>query len=112
LHLATPKTHAAEVLAAEIDFAARMAVQSCKYMLWQQALAADQPGKVRILAKRARAELFQLNEEFDTYWPTRNKGTTATCSKFLQWRMEDYRRGVLHFPPEIAAVERRSTSGD
>jgi hexosaminidase len=112
LHLATPKTHAAEVLATEIDFAARMSVQSCKYMLWQQALAADRAGQARLLAKRARSELFQLDEEFDAYWPTRNKGTTETCSKFLKWRMEDYRRGILHFPPEVAAVERRSTSGD
>jgi hypothetical protein len=112
LHRSAPKTRAADVLATELDFATRMAVQSCKYMLWQQALAAGRKGQASMLAKRAIAELRQLDEEFDTYWPTRNKGSTKTCSQFLKWRIEDYRHDSLHFPPEIAAVERRFPAND
>jgi hexosaminidase len=112
LHRSAPKTRAADVLATELDFATRMAVQSCKYMLWQQALAAGRKGQASTLAKRAIAELRQLDEEFDAYWPTRNKGSTKTCSQFLKWRIEDYRHDSLHFPPEIAAVERRFPAND
>ena len=39
LHRARP-ARAAAILVEELDFAARMAAQSCKFMLWQQALAA------------------------------------------------------------------------
>jgi hexosaminidase len=112
LHRSSPKTRSGEVLATELDLAARMAAQSCKYMLWQQSLAAGKSNNAKALAKRGIAELCQLEEEFDSYWPTRNKGSTKTSSRFLKWRMEDYRRGVLHFSPEIAAAERPSTSAD
>jgi hexosaminidase len=103
LHRCRPGTRLAEALAAELDLAARMAAQSCKYMLWQQALASGRETEARLLAKRAVAELIQLEEEFDAYWPTRNKGTTQKCSPFLHWRIEDYRRAKLHFPPRAAA---------
>ncbi|MDB6121970.1 MAG: glycoside hydrolase, family 20 [Pedosphaera sp.] len=112
LHRSNPATRAGDVLATELDFAARMAAQSCKYMLWQQAVAAGRTAQAKLLAKRGIVELLQIDEEFKAYWPTRNKGTTEKCSKFLRWRIEDYRRGALHFPPEIASVERCSTSAD
>jgi hypothetical protein len=106
LHRAGPISRDGENLAAELDLAARMAAQSCRYMLWQQAVAANRPVEARLLARRATAELLQLDEEFNEFWPARNKGTAAKCSPFLRWRIADYRRGVLHFPPQIAAVGR------
>jgi hypothetical protein len=35
-----PTTHSGKILALELDLAARMAAESCKIMLWQQAVAA------------------------------------------------------------------------
>ncbi len=102
----------AEVLVTELDFAARMAAHSCKFMLWQQTIAAGRASAVKVLAKRGIAALQKLDAEFKCYWPSRNKGTTATSTPFLQWRIRDYRRGVLHFPPEVAAIIKRSTSAD
>lgn len=95
LHRARPRTPAGEVLAAELDLAARMAAESCHIMLWQQALAAGKIGVARRLAARGVRALRDLNEEFRAYWPLRNKGTTEKCAGFLGWRMEDYRRAVL-----------------
>jgi len=46
--------------------------------------------------------LRDLERDFNACWPSRNKGTTAKCSTFLQWRINDYRGSVLHFPPETA----------
>ena len=99
---ANPATRAGEILARELDLAARMAAQSCKIMLWQQALAAGKGPLARRLARAAIRELRALDRDFREYWPLRNKGTTAKCSAFLGWRMDDYRRGILHFPPESA----------
>jgi hexosaminidase len=112
LQRARPELPEAEALTGELDLAARMAAQSCKYMLWQQALAGKRTTEARLLARRAVTELLQLDDEFNAYWPARNKGTPKICSAFLRWRITDYRRGILHFPPEVAAVERRSTSAD
>jgi hypothetical protein len=100
---AQPATRAAEIAAAELDLAARMAAQSCHYMLWQQALVAWRKSDAALMAKRSVLELRRLEEELDGYWPARNKGTTKKCSPFLGWRIEDYRRGVPHFPPAQAA---------
>ena len=100
------------VLGAELDLAARMAAHSCKFMLWQQAIAAGRTSVAKSMAKHNIAELQQLDEQFKAYWAWRNKGTTATSTPFLQWRIQDYRRGVLHYPPEVAAVVKRSTSAD
>lgn len=102
LHAARPATRSGEILATELDLAARMAVQSCKIMLWQQALAAGKPVLARRLARTAIRELRHLDRDFRAYWPRRNKGTTAKCSAFLRWRIDDYRRGLLHFPPAVA----------
>jgi hexosaminidase len=108
LHRARPESRVAELLAAELDLAARMAAQSCKYMLWQQALAAGRRTEARMLARRTVVELLQLDEEFNASWPSRNKGTPQKSSPFLRWRIRDYRREVLHFSPEVASVERSS----
>ncbi|MGO8764500.1 MAG: beta-N-acetylhexosaminidase [Limisphaerales bacterium] len=80
-----------QILVRELDLAARMAAQSCKFMLWQQAVAA---GKTRAqqMARSGIRELRQLQKDFDAYWPRRNKATPKHCSAFLQWRMDDYAR--------------------
>jgi hypothetical protein len=109
LYASRPATHAGEILAVELDMAARMAAQSCKIMLWQQALAAGQHRTAKHLARTGIAELRALDHDFQTYWPLRNKGTTAKCSPFLRWRMDDYRNGKLHFPPEAARVAQVKT---
>ena len=51
-----------------------------------------------------RGELRRLERDFRRYWPQRNKGTIRKCAPFLRWRREDYRRGILHFPPDLARV--------
>jgi hexosaminidase len=107
-----PASDTGKIMSVELDLAARMATQSCKIMLWQQALAAGRTTEARRRAKRAIAELLTLEEDFDFHWPIRNKGTTKKCSPFFQWRIADYRQGILHFPPEVAAIEKRSTSAD
>jgi hexosaminidase len=98
------RTHAGTVLTVELDLAARMAAQSCKIMLWQQSIAAGKSSRAKQMAKAGIRELQELDREFQAYWPRRNKGTTAKCSAFLQWRIRDYKRGILHFTPEIAKV--------
>lgn len=111
LRRAQPSSNAG-VLGRELDLAARMAVQSCKMMLWQQALADGRSINASRMAKRALAELQGIEEDFNAYWPTRNKGTGLRHWPCLKWRMEDYRRGKLQIPREIAAIEKRSTSAD
>lgn len=91
-----------QILARELDMAARMAAQSCRIMLWQQALAARRTSRARQMARAGIRELRKLDHDFRDYWPSRNKGTTAKCSPFLRWRIEDYERGSLHFPPDVA----------
>jgi hexosaminidase len=92
------------VLTLELHLAARMAAQSCKIMLWQQAIAAGKTSRAKQMARIGVRELRELDRDFRAYWPLRNKGTTAKCSPFLQWRIQDYKRGLLHYPPEIARV--------
>lgn len=89
-------------LARELDLAARMAAQSGKLMLWQQALASGQRAKAKRMAQLALRELRELERDFNEFWPQRNKATPAKCSPFFQWRIADYLCGRLHFPPEIA----------
>jgi hexosaminidase len=97
-----PLTKAGRILQRELDLATRMAMQSCKIMLWQQALASGRTAQARRMAGLGIAELRKLERDFNRYWPTRNQGTPAKCAAFLRWRMEDYRSSVLHFPPEAA----------
>jgi hypothetical protein len=84
----SPKTH---VFLRELDLAARMAAQSCQFMLWQQAVAAGNNAEAKRLAQTGAAELKKLEADFNNFWPTRNKATTKHCSAFLRWRMNDYR---------------------
>ncbi len=102
LRRARPATDAGKVLRLELDLACRMAAESCHYMLWQQALAAGERSVAQRLARRGISALQAIERDFNAYWPLRNKATPVHCSAFLKWRIEDYRRGVLHFPPEIA----------
>ncbi|HXD00074.1 MAG TPA: glycoside hydrolase family 20 zincin-like fold domain-containing protein [Verrucomicrobiae bacterium] len=88
-----PVSMSGKMLAAELDMAARMAVQSCQFMLWQQTAAAGRAQTAARMAKTAVRELREIEREFAHYWPTRNKGTPAKCAMFLRWRIEDYRRG-------------------
>jgi hexosaminidase len=94
LRRARPATPAGSVLLRELDLAARMAAQSCRFMLWQQALASGRISAARLLARSGIRDLRRLDHDFRGYWPLRNKGTTGKCSNFLRWRVEDYRRGM------------------
>ena len=97
-HAVPPKT---KILALELDLAARMAAQSCKFMLWQQAVAKQgrvgAPRRPDAAARRpyqqmARIgirELQKLEKDFNIYWPLRNKATPQHCSAFLKWRIRD-----------------------
>lgn len=104
LKSAKPTTPTGRLLARELDLAARMALQSCDIMLWQQAVTTGN-ASAKALARQGIRELRALDKDFRRYWPLRNKGTTRRCSSFLRWRIEEYRRGSLHFPPEVARIE-------
>ena len=78
-------------------------------MLWQQALAA---GKIRRWPNGwppQESWHCAIGTRIQGLLALRNKATTAKCSPFLQWRINDYRRGKLHFPPEIARVTKAKT---
>jgi hypothetical protein len=110
LATAKPASPEGSLLALEIDLAARMAAESCHIMLWQQALASGRRGSAKTLAKRGIKALRQLDSDFRKYWPARNNGTTQRCSAFLQWRIDDYRRGKLHFPPDAARIKQAAAA--
>jgi hexosaminidase len=88
------------VLVRELELAARMAEQSCKFMLWQQIVARGDSLRARQMAKGAIADLEKLEKEFNAFWPKRNKGRTRHCSPFLQWRMADYRELIAKSAPK------------
>ncbi len=94
-----PVSREGKILARELDLAARMAIESCRFMLWQQTVAAGRTRVATGAAKRARRELRALARDFAVYWPRRNKATPRKCAAFLQWRVADYRRSVLPYPP-------------
>jgi hypothetical protein len=83
---ATPESDAGAMWMLELDMAARMAAQSCEYMLWQQAVAAGRGARARKLAEAICGELILLEEDFGGYWPLRNKGGVEKCAAFLRWR--------------------------
>ena len=91
LHRAKPSSKAGNVLLHELDLAARMAAQSCQFMLWQQAQAAGNISEAKRLARTGNRELRKLGNDFNAYWPMRNKATPQHCSAFLKWRIRDYR---------------------
>jgi hypothetical protein len=76
----------------ELDLAARMAAQSCKFMLWQQAATAGKTAVAARLAREGIRELRRLEKDFNAYWPRRNQATPKHCAPFLRWRMADYAR--------------------
>ena len=86
------QTATGKILAQELDLAAQMAVQSCKFMLWQQAVAEGNRAKARHLATVGIRQLKQLEREFNLHWPKRNKASSKHCSPFLHWRTRDYYR--------------------
>jgi hypothetical protein len=83
-HAGPPK---ATILALELDLAARMAAQSCQFMLWQQARTAGNNSDAKRLARTGIRELRKLEKDFNAYWPLRNKATPQHCSAFLKWRI-------------------------
>jgi len=87
-----PKT---DVYLRELDLAARMAAQSCKFMLWEQAVAAGNKSTAKRLARTGIRELKKLEKDFNALWPARNKATPNHCSPFLRWRMDDYQRAFV-----------------
>lgn len=83
------------ILALELDLAARMAAQSCHFMLWLQAVAKGNSRQANKLARIGIRELKQLQDDFNAYWPLRNKAAPQHCSAFIGWRIADYRRGFV-----------------
>ena len=106
---AKPTSRNGVILKQELDLAAQMAAESCNIMLWQQSLAEGNTKESKQLASAGIKALRQIEDEFNCYWPTRNKATTAKCSPFLRWRMDDYQRGKLHFPPDVARLTKAKT---
>jgi hypothetical protein len=94
LRRAKPSSKTGNVLLQELDLAARMAAQSCQFMLWQQARAAGENSQARHLARTGIRELRKLEKDFNTCWPLRNKATPQHCSAFLRWRINDYQRNT------------------
>ena len=92
LRRAKPSSKVGNVLLHELDLAARMAAQSCQFMLWQQARAAGKISESKRLARTGIRELRKLEKDFKACWPLRNKATPQRCSEFLKWRIRDYRR--------------------
>jgi hypothetical protein len=88
------RSASAKTLIQELVLAARMAEQSCKFMLWQQAVKQGRTLRAHQMAKKGIEELTALEKDFNSLWPRRNKGTTLHCSPFLQWRISDYRRSI------------------
>jgi len=82
--------------AQELDLAARMAAQSCKFMLWQQMKSAGKISEAKRLAQAGICELRKLDKEFNACWPSRNKATPRHCSAFLKWRIRDYSKPAAH----------------
>jgi hypothetical protein len=92
---AKPDSTSGKILLRELDLAARMAAQSCKFMLWQQAIAAGKKPEARQMAQAGVRELRKLKSDFNGVWQMRNKATPRHCAAFLQWRINDYRRGFV-----------------
>jgi hypothetical protein len=102
LRRAKPSSKAGNVLLHELDLAARMAAQSCQFMLWQQAQAAGKNSEAKRLVRTGIRELRKLEKDFNAYWPLRNKATPQHCSAFLKWRIRDYLSGRAGSPLHAA----------
>jgi hypothetical protein len=99
---AQPGNTEGAMLQQELEIASRMAFESGKIMLWQQALAAGKTSLARKMAAAGIRQLTGLEKDFNALWPLRNKGTPVKCSPFFRWRIQDYRAGRLHFAEEQA----------
>jgi hexosaminidase len=99
---------AGKLLVRELELAARMAEHSCRFMLWQKTLAVGKIASARSLARSAISELIQLKKDFDILWPSRNKGNAHNSSAFLDWRISDYRKGILLFSQNTTRSRRHS----
>lgn len=95
-----------KMLVRELELAARMAEQSGRFMLWEQLLAVGKISQAQRLAQSGMRELTRLEKDFNAYWPLRNKGTTAKCSPFLRWRIDDYRRAVLPLTDKMTQAKK------
>ena len=84
---ARPKTAEGRTLQAELEVAARMAEQSCKYMLWQQTAAAGKAKLAKELAQKNLRELAAVEKDFRRLWRLRNKG--RKFGEFFGWRREE-----------------------
>jgi hexosaminidase len=91
IRAARPQTASGKLLRLELDLAARMAAQSCQFMLWQQAPAIGRCSQASRLAAAGIRELQKLDADFRKYWPLRNKATEEKCAAFLRWRISNYR---------------------
>jgi hypothetical protein len=96
-----------KILVRELELAARMAEQSCKFMLWQQMLASGKVSQARHFARLAIRELSKLQGEFGALWPLRNKSRPHYASEFLSWRITEYRKGLLPVAPTTAKTPKR-----
>ena len=92
LRRAKPRSAAGKILAVELDLAARMAAESCRFMLWQQARSGGKKPHAKALARQGVRELRRLKKEYDALWPLRNQATALHSAPFLQWRIQDYLR--------------------
>jgi hexosaminidase len=90
-------------LTKELLLAGRMAAESCRYMIWQQAMSREKTARANAIAKRGIKELQNLECDLLEYWPLRNKATPAKCSPFLRWRIADYKKRRLHFSESESA---------
>lgn len=102
-----PATSSGRLLINELDLAARMAAESCNYLLWQQALSDGRLANARSLATVNTRSLKSLKLDFEAYWPLRNKATPSKCAAFLDWRIEDYTEQRLHYTPAEALLSVR-----
>ena len=85
-----PRTAAGKLLVRELDLAARMAAESCHYLLWQQAVAASRKSAATRLARRGLDSLKNIETEYTRLWPRRNKATPRHSVPFLKWRRAEY----------------------
>jgi hypothetical protein len=91
---AKPGTDCGKILELELDLAARMAEQSCRYMLWQQTLAAGKKSEARKIAREAIRQLKQIQKDYTALWPLRNKATPKHSTPFLQWRINELHSSI------------------
>jgi hypothetical protein len=87
LTLAKTTSPSAKIMSWELDLAARMAAESCHFMLWQQLVAAGKKAEAKRRARQQIRSLKKLEIDFAAAWPQRNKGTPLHCSQFLKWRI-------------------------